>query len=186
MGKIKQFTPVKLICGLIFSEEVARKKAQDMLLEKFGQADLQSDFFPFNYSHYYEQEMGRNLKRYFLSFQSLIGPEQLPALKHQTNQIEKDLKLFFPALNLSRPVNLDPGYLKASALIMATTKDFAHRIPLTDGIYAHLELLLTKEKVRTLTWTYPDFYQPGYQQFFLEVRKIYLNQLRRLRSAQSV
>ncbi|HNT01572.1 MAG TPA: DUF4416 family protein, partial [Candidatus Saccharicenans sp.] len=65
------------------------------------------------------------------------------------------------------------------------TKDFAHRIPLTDGIYAHLELLLAKEKARTLNWTYPDFYQPGYQQFFLEVRKIYLNQLRRLRSARS-
>jgi hypothetical protein len=185
MSEIKTFTPVKLICGVIFSEKVIREKARDILLEKFGQIDLQSDAFPFNFSHYYEQEMGQNLKRYFLSFQSLIAPEQLPALKHQTNQIEKDFKLFFPGLNLIRPVNLDPGYLKASARIMATTKDFAHRIPLSGGIYAHLELLLSKDKVRTLDWTYPDFYQPGYQQFFLAVRKIYLDQLRKLRAERT-
>ncbi len=55
-----------------------------------------------------------------------------------------------------RPVNIDPGYLTASALVMATAKDFAHRIPLAGGIYAHLEFLFTRTGVRTLDWTYPD------------------------------
>jgi hypothetical protein len=97
--------------------------------------------------------------------------------------MEGDFRSLFPGVN--RPVNLDPGYLKASALIMATTKDFAHRIPLTAGIYGHLELLFTRQKARTLSWTYPDFYQAGYQDFFLQVRKNYLSQLKKLKAGQS-
>ncbi|HRD01139.1 MAG TPA: DUF4416 family protein [Candidatus Saccharicenans sp.] len=184
MGEIKSFTPVKLICGLIFSDDLIRERAQNILAEKFGPSDFQSQSFLFNFSHYYEQDMGQNLKRCFMSFETLIDPQDLSSIKHQTNKIEQNFKLLFPGLN--RPVNLDPGYLKASALIMATTKDFAHRIPLTDGIYAHLELLLTKEKVRTLNWTYPDFYQSAYHNFFLQVRKIYLDQLKRLRAKQEL
>ena len=75
-------------------------------------------------------------------------------------------------------MNLDPGILTSSALIMATTKNFAHRVPLSGGIYAHLEFLFTKTGVKTLDWTYPDFRGQGYQDFFLNVRKIYLDQFR--------
>ncbi|MFA4926060.1 MAG: DUF4416 family protein [Candidatus Aminicenantales bacterium] len=182
MGEIKKFTPVKLICGIIFSDDPIREKARARLIEKFGPADAQSDSFSFNFSHYYDQDMGQNLKRCFISFESLIDPQNLPVIKHQTNDLEEDFRLLFPGVH--RPVNLDPGYLKASALIMATTKDFAHRIPLTAGIYAHLELLFTRQKARTLGWTYPDFYQPGYQVFFLQVRKTYLSQLKKLKAGQ--
>jgi len=165
------------------SDDLIRDKARARLTEKFGSADAQSESFFFNFSHYYDQDMGQNLKRCFISFESLIDPQNLPAIKHQTNGIEDDFRLLFPGIN--RPVNLDPGYLKASALIMATTKDFAHRIPLTAGIYAHLELLFTRQKARTLGWTYPDFYQAGYQTFFLQVRKTYLNQLKKMKTGQS-
>jgi hypothetical protein len=58
--------------------------------------------------------------------------------------------------------------------------DFSHRIPLRKGIYAHLELLFGKKEAKTLMWTYPDFRTEEYQRFFLEVRKIYLAQLKTL------
>jgi hypothetical protein len=61
---------------------------------------------------------------------------------------------------------------------MATTKDFSHRIPLANGIYAHLELLFSNTGVRLLDWTYPDFRQEGYQRFFLEARRLYLRQVK--------
>jgi len=64
---------------------------------------------------------------------------------------------------------------------MATAKDFSHRIPLRDGIYAHLELMFTKQGVRYLEWTYPDFRQPDYHDFFLGVRKSYLCQLKEVK-----
>ena len=76
-----------------------------------------------------------------------------------------------------RIVNLDPGYLTQAALIMATAKDFAHRIPVQQGIYAHLELLFGKKDAKTLDWTYPDFKTEEYQKFFSEVRQIYLSQV---------
>ena len=73
-----------------------------------------------------------------------------------------------------RPVNIDPGYLTASAVVMATAKDFAHRIPLGRGIYAHLEFLFTRTGVKTLDWTYPDLRREPCQAYFRSVREIYL------------
>jgi len=176
MAEIKPYKPVKLVCGIIFPGEEIRKRAEGNLSEKFGPPDLTSSSFPFNYTDYYQPQMGPTLYRSFISFSRLIQPEELAAIKVWTNRLEDDFRSQFRTP--LRPVNLDPGYLSASALVMATAKDFAHRIPIGQGIYAHLELLFTRTGVRLLDWTYPDFKQPGYQDFFLRVREIYLQQLR--------
>ncbi|MCX7973596.1 MAG: DUF4416 family protein [Candidatus Aminicenantes bacterium] len=175
MAEIKPFLPVKLICGLISREIFYFKAAQERLVELFGPIDLESSFYPFNYTNYYNQEMGPNLRRQFLSFAQLIDPSKLSQIKHQTNDLEEKLKKKFNSPG--RVVNIDPGIITQAALIMATTKNFAHRIPLQDGIYGHLEFLFRRQAIRTLEWTYPDFRQETYHAFFLEVRKIYLRQL---------
>jgi len=120
--------------------------------------------------------MGPGLKRLFLSFRSLVPPERLSRIKLQTNRMEESIRSRLGVRG--RAVNLDPGILTPSALFMATAKDFAHRVPLRDGIYAHLELLFGRSEARPLDWTYPDFRSPEYQAFFLEVRRVYLRQLR--------
>lgn len=176
MAEIKPYRPVKLVCGIIFSEEEIRKQAEVRLSEKFGPLDLASPSFPFTYTDYYRAQMGPVLYRSFVSFVRLIQPEELAPIKVWTNQLEEGFRQLFRAP--ARPVNLDPGYLSASALVMATAKDFSHRIPIGQGIYAHLELLFTRKGVRLLDWTYPDFQQPGYHEFFLRAREVYLRQLR--------
>ena len=120
--------------------------------------------------------MGVNLKRKFLSFQKLIPPENLSEIKIRTNELEEELKQEYKTSQ--RIMNLDPGFLTASSLFMATAKDFAHRVPLQHGIYAHLEFLFGKKMIRTLDWTYPDYKTEDYQRFFLCVRKIYMEQLK--------
>ena len=175
MAEPKPFTPVKLICGIISGDPSLYGRARGLLQDIHGPADLESPAFEFDLTDYYAREMGGRLTRRFLSFEKLIEPDRLPAIKLETNRLEG---AFRTPEQGPRPVNLDPGYLTASALVMATTKDFSHRIPLAGGIYAHLEFLFTKTGVRALEWTYPDMRREPVQAFFLEVRKKYLDQLR--------
>ena len=152
------------------------KESQECLTDAFGAIDSESQEFDFDYTDYYMKQMGGPLKRKFCSFLQLISPEKLSEIKIQTNELEKEIQKKRQAS--SRIVNLDPGFLNGAAIVMGTVKDFAHRIPLQRGIYGHLELLFGKNSVKTLEWTYPDFRNPAYHQYFLSVRKIYLQQLR--------
>ena len=178
MTQAKPFTPAKLICGMISGREEYFRIGEERLVECFGPIDFRSPVFPFATTDYYEKEMGPALKRAFLSFERLVPPESLNAIKLQTNALEGEVRA--AAAADYRVVNLDPGILTSSALIMATTKNFAHRVPLSGGIYAHLEFLFTKTGVKTLDWTYPDFRGQGYQDFFLDVRKIFMKQAKDL------
>jgi hypothetical protein len=70
----------------------------------------------------------------------------------------------------SRPLNLDPGYLTLGKLILASTKDFAHRIYLARGIYAEVTLQYKHRRWQHHEYTFPDYRRADYQQFFSECR----------------
>jgi Domain of unknown function (DUF4416) len=178
MAEIKPFAPAKLIVGVIYSLDAAVTGTEEALQASYGPVDFKSAAFRFDQTDYYDQQMGRGLSRLFLSFSRLVPPESLSSIKVCTNSLEKEIRKSLA--REERVVNIDPGILTASALIMATAKDFAHRIPLSNGIYAHLELLFSRKAARLLPWSYPDFRQEGYQRYFLEVRQAYLRQLKSL------
>ncbi|MGB8952827.1 MAG: DUF4416 family protein [Candidatus Aminicenantales bacterium] len=177
MAEAHAFSSVKLVCGIISSRETYFRSAEEHLVRIYGPLDHKSQSFDFNLTDYYEKKMGKNLKREFLSFGRLISPDQLSEIKIRTNALEEEIQKEFQ--EKLRAVNLDPGYLTRAVLVMATAKDFAHRIPLQKGIYAHLEFLFTKTGIRILEWTYPDYKQEACQKFFLDIRKMYLFQLKR-------
>lgn len=164
------FAPVKLVCAVLCrgSGPVAAE-AEGRLEGLFGPIDLRGPRVAFRTTAYYEAEMGPGLVRRFLSFERLVRPEALPDIKLWTNALEEEMGR--ASGGGTRVVNLDPGIVTAAALIMATAKDFAHRVPLRDGIYAHLELLFSRSGVRTLDWTYPDLRGEEHWGFLLEVRK---------------
>jgi hypothetical protein len=174
MADPRPFAPVKLVCGIISSGPEAPARAERELSLLFGAVDLRSPVLAFDATDYYESEMGPGLERRFLSFAELIRPEALPDIKLRTNALEEAIR--GGSGGSRRVVNLDPGYVTAAALIMATTKNFAHRVPLRGGIYAHLELLFAKAGVKVLDWTYPDLRGEGYREFFRAVRTRYLEQ----------
>jgi len=176
MAEIKPFTPAKLICGIISGRDIFFREGEERLTALFGPVDIRSQTFDFDLTDYYEPQMGKGLKRLFLAFEQLVNPERLSEIKLRTNELEEEIGgRFGEAL---RHVNIDPGILTASALIMATAKNFSHRIPLRQGIYGHLEFLFTKAGVKTLDWTYPDFRKVNTQAFFGEVRRNYLSRLK--------
>jgi Domain of unknown function (DUF4416) len=176
MAQPREFAPVKLICGMIYKEGALYAEAKSRLEAEWGRVDSESEPFPFDLTGYYEDEMGGGLVRRFISFETLVPPESLPEAKLWTIELESMIRQERGVTG--RPVNIDPGYLAASAVVMATAKDFAHRIPLAKGIYAHLELLFTRKGVRALDWTYPDLRREPPQAYFRGVREIYLRQLR--------
>jgi len=181
---------VKLIIGFIFKEEGILSKAESILKRLFGKIDFESQTLAFTHTNYYEAEFGKNLKRKFISFQNLIPPQNLPKIKITTNTIEK--KLSKKGL---RSINIDPGYLDMAKLILASTKDYKHRIYLDKGIYAETTLFYQNKsfapleipkhsegKTRFLTgftsweWTYPDYKTADYIRVFNQIREIYAKQ----------
>jgi len=172
MGQIKKAEPAKLIVGFIFKDEDLLRKALVSLENKFGKTDFESRALPFVYTDYYEKEFGIDLKRKFVSFSKLILPEKLPRIKTITNKIEKRF-----SENRKRRVNIDPGYLNLSKLVLASTKDFSHRIYLDRGIWAEITLMFRDKNFHPLDWTYPDYRTNVYIEIFNRIREIYAGQV---------
>lgn len=152
MSLPKQPPPAKLITGLLISDFSLHEETLKELCELFGPFDFLSEPKPFSYTSYYQQEMGIDIHRQFCSFSRLVSPEKLPDIKHETNQLEKKF-----ARSGKRVINIDPGILSEERLVLATGKNYTHRIYLRNGIYADLTLIFQKGTYRALPWTYPDY-----------------------------
>ena len=173
MGKIVKPLPVKLIIGLIAKDPVFFQEAKTILQKKLAKVDNASPVFLFNQTDYYEKEMGQSLKRIFLSFQRLIPAEQLVRVKLGTNALEKRLSL----RTGQRLINIDPGYITLSKLVLATTKSFVHRLYIAQGIHEEITLYFKGNTFVAGPWTYPDYQTPSHIVFFNEVRNIYYQQI---------
>ncbi|MFW5768624.1 MAG: DUF4416 family protein [Spirochaetota bacterium] len=174
MGKTTQFEAKKLVIGIITVPDIEAGDIVKVLVDRFGRVDYRSRTIPFDFTDYYRGEMGGDLLRYFLSFAEHVDPAELPEIKLATNEIEEHL-----SVSGNRRVNLDPGLLDLSRLILATTKDNAHRIPLRDGMYGEITLMYRKKDFMSLDWTYPDYRSEEYREILREIREIYREDLKR-------
>jgi hypothetical protein len=176
MGSIRAFTPVKLFAGILAAQAPLIREAETLLSAEYGPVDHRSDVLSFDFTDYYRQETGDSILRVFLAFERLIDAHQLPEVKRRTNALEAGFSS--RATGVKRPVNIDPGYLENSKVVLASTKNFYHRIYLGQGIFGEVTLHFKAGAFQFFPWTYPDYQSPGYQKFFLELRRIYRDQLR--------
>ena len=144
-------------------------RAEAMMSERFGPAARSSEVIRFDFTVYYEPEMGPNLLRKFLAFERPVDAAELAGIKLWTNALE-DRFAAEPGFAVRRPINLDPGYVAPSKLVLATTKDHAHRIYLGQGIHAEVTLTFLKGAFEPMPWTYPDYRTEAYRRFFEQVR----------------
>lgn len=173
MGRAKEPVLAKLFMSLIVNQEDILQQGIQDLKKDFGEIDFISERFPFDFTDYYNQEMGDNLYRHFITFEPLVSPDALPDIKCATNHLEEK----FAASGGDRRINVDPGYLCQAHVILATTKAYTHRPYLRKGIYADLTLIYRNKSFQPLDWTYPDYRQEKVIQLFNRLRKEYSEKL---------
>jgi hypothetical protein len=171
-----QLQAAKLFFALIAQTEEQLAQVAQRLAKDFGTVDYRSEIFPFTQTDYYNEEMGENLLRLFVSSEALIEMDEISSIKAVTNRLER---FFADPQTGKRRVNIDPGYLSESKVVLATMKDRDHRIYLGSGVFAEVTLVYKrKERGYTpLQWTYPDYREPTSLAFFNHMREIYRKQI---------
>jgi len=177
MGLIRSIEPVTPIVALLFGRESHYELLRNKLSELFGPVELESPIYPFTFTSYYQSTMGENLWRRFLVFEWESNPETLADWKRSTNDLEEQLANELHG-GAQRPVNIDPGYVTGGKLILASTKDFAHRIYLRDGIFAEVTLHFQDGEWRSHAFTFPDFKSGLYHDFLKQAREAHLKKSR--------
>ncbi|MEO0263088.1 MAG: DUF4416 family protein [candidate division WOR-3 bacterium] len=169
--------PVKLFTGIFFCEKDLILKLKENLIEKIGEIDYESEVFDFNFTDYYEKEMGKNIKRIFYSFKELIDPAKIVDIKYISFEIEKK----FMDSEGKRKINIDPGYMDFFKVVLASFKPGGYKIYLDKGVYADITLWYEKGKFKPLLTSFPDFKNNLYEKTFLKIRELYKKELKKLK-----
>jgi hypothetical protein len=181
MGQPSPHPPVLLLLAAFSRHGEALDWARQRAVEAWGPMLLESPRFDFAETHYYDATMGPGLKKTFFTFQRPFDPERLVEIKLETNRWEQEYAALTPGPSPKgrgepgedaepRPLNLDPGYLTQAKLVLASTKDFAHRIYLSRGIYAEITLQYKHHAWRHHEYTFADYRRADYQEFFTQCR----------------
>lgn len=173
MGKAKRPRQVKLLIGMLAKDKSLFDIVEEFFIKMFGNIDYKSPVLPFAHTDYYKKEMGAPLERRFVSFRKLIHPEYLPKIKIATNSLEEKLGKKENG-SRKREINIDPGYISDSKLVLATTKNYFHRIYLDKGIYAEVTLTWKKGGFQPFEWTYPDYKTEEYIGTLNTIRNAYM------------
>ena len=157
-----------VITGIIYNRDFLVNELITIMEEKLGGVVQRSESILFIHTQYYNKEMGDNLLRQWFAFDKLVEPDMLADLKHFSNEIEKK----YLGENSGRTVNIDPGFITMNNLILASTKNYSHRIYIGKGIYAEVTLIFKNHRFLPLEWTYPDYKETAALEFFQNARDI--------------
>ena len=171
MGDVTQPAPVLMLLAAFSRHATALDWARERAEGAWGPIALESPRFEFVETDYYEPTMGRGIFKCFFAFETQVDPAVLVARKIETNDWEAEYA-GRGAHAESRPLNLDPGYLTPAKLVLASTKDHAHRIYLSRGIYAEVTLFYKDRRWQHRDWTFPDYRRDDYQEFFAACRDL--------------
>ncbi len=175
MSNPSEAEDVKLISSLFSADANLIDRVILEMEGLFGPTDWISPAFFFDRTKYYEKEMGWPLHRRFISFKILVRPQDIVEIKWKTNTLEKK-----ESQRGKRKINIDPGYVALERLVLATGKNYTHRIYLSKGIFADLTLIFQRGSFSPLAWTYRDYGDPESIGYFNGVRERYKRQIRGL------
>ncbi len=180
MGKILQPAEVKLVSGLLLRKEEAQgeggllPRVLAAMQSHYGPIETAGEPWDFTYTDYYENELGSAVLRMFVSFERPAYAGDLAAIKVNTNAIEEEF-----LRQGRRSVNIDPGYVTLSKLVLATTKEGSYRVYMDKGIFGQATLYYEKGSFHPWPWTYPDYRDERTIGFFNAARRNLRQQTRR-------
>lgn len=180
MREIRLPLSVKLFIGMLSPEPALFGTCTDILCKEYGPVDYESEIVPWADSDFYKEEMGPGILRKFIFFEHVIDPGDLSATKIKTIRIENSLAVQ-AGNGARRRINLDPGYVTEAKVVLATTKDYSHRLYIGNGIYAEVTLRYGN-KDRSFTpfdHTYIDYCSETYITMFNKAREILRTALQR-------
>ncbi len=169
MARIQTPAPGRVVVSIIYSSLDALADALTLLEKQFGR--VQCETMELEYAHgAYTEEMGEGLERRFYSFERQVDRDRLPEAKALCYKIERQFGDLVDDFTF-RTVNIDPGIMTAENLVMASHREYNHRVYLRDGVFAELTLVYARGRFVRLPWTPPDFCEGEAIEFFLRVRE---------------
>src|SRR5262245_59049419 len=166
MGAVLPPAPVQPIVGMLAASPGLLGDARDAIDATIAPIALASGVTEWTQSDYYRSEMGPELWRQYLALDALMAPSDLAELKQLTNRLEERWRGA-----AGRSVNVDPGYLDLLRVVLASTKDAAHRVAIAPGIYAEATLHFARGRFEPWPYTYPDYAGEQAREFFTRARE---------------
>ena len=173
MSTVSHDDVVRIFVGILFNHQTGQDEILARLENIFGILEEVSELLDFDYTRYYEREMGRDLKRCFACFRHLHDTSRLVDAKLECIELERE----YSEAGMRR-INVDPGYVGLSKLVLASTKDFSHRIYVGRGIYEEITLIYRQGTFTPLQWTYPDYKAEETLRYFKRMRESLKNAIR--------
>jgi len=182
MRELGQPAEAHFLAGLLTGDEGLFARALEELEPFFGPVMRESEAVPWTHSSYYEDELGTDLLRKFVFFSRCVDPILLVEAKKATMEVERKLgrkttggitesDSSGTSDGIKRHINIDPGYMTRAKLVLASSKDFSHRIYLGGGVHAEVTLYFKDESFRPFFYTYQDYKDEKNISLFNEVRK---------------
>ncbi len=156
-----------LFVGCLFSSQEIYDAALSVLKKDYGNILLETPSLPWTHSDYYAKEIGKPLDRKFIFFDTVIDTSVLPDAKLKIMDIEKDF-----SKDGKRQINLDPGYLSLAKVVLASRKNYSHRIRVGKLVFAELELIFKERAFHPLPHTYTDYKDRGNIKIFMNARDL--------------
>ena len=166
MKRSSPVEPTILFAGALYNNRDYFVKVRERLRSLFGEIAMESPDMNYSHSDYYRDELGWPITRRFIFFRDKIDPLLLPDIKLITNSIEEEL-----SADGKRNINIDPGYMTLSKVVLASTKNYSHRIYIGKGIFAEVSLVHVKWGYQPHLFTYRDYASDECRKIFEQARK---------------
>ena len=153
--------------GLISNKENLFNEIKEELKNLYGEIIHETKIFSWNFTDYYEKELGKDLKKQFLFFKKPINQEEIVKIKLETNKLEDKY-----SKNKKRSINIDPGYLTEIKAVLASAKNKSYKIYIKNGIYGDPVLRYVNNSYQAFEHSFKDFKTKEYIEIFNEARKL--------------